>query len=271
MSKKFIFNSSMPRSGSELVQVILHQNPDIYGSPTSPLLEYWFGARSNTQLPEALSQNQNLMNDAFLGFCNGGINGYYDSITDRPIVCDKSRGWAFYYNWLESVLKEKPKMFCCVRDLREVITSMEKIWRKNRHLPVGPDNPAEMQNITIDGRVNYWLNTQPIGLALQRLYDADVQGFLKDIHIIRYEDLIENPKDTMIKLYDYLELPYYEHDFNNIVKTVEENSKLYGPYGNHDVRKSIENLPKMHNEILGHRISDQILQSNSWFFDTFYR
>lgn len=270
MSKQFIFNSSMPRSGSELLQVILHQNPDIYGSPTSPLLEYIFGARTNTQLTEVKSQNANLMKTGFLGFCKGGFQGYYDNITDRPVVCDKSRGWLYYYKWLEDILGEKPKILCCIRDLRQVITSMENIWRRNKHLPIGPDNPAEMLNITVEGRVAHWLNTQPVGLALQRLYDADVQGFLKDVHIVRYEDLTENPKDTMVKIYEYLELPYFEHDFNNVIKIVEENSTLFGPYGNHNVSPIVEPKQKTYNEVLGRQVSENIVSSNSWFFQKFY-
>jgi hypothetical protein len=78
--KSFIFNSSMPRSGSELLQVLLHQNPSIYGSPTSPLLEYWFGARQNQTLPEVQAQPEDLMERAFLGFCRKGMDGYYDRL-----------------------------------------------------------------------------------------------------------------------------------------------------------------------------------------------
>ena len=36
---KIFFNSSMPRSGSTLLQNILGNNPDIYATPTSGLLE----------------------------------------------------------------------------------------------------------------------------------------------------------------------------------------------------------------------------------------
>ena len=69
MKKKFIFNASIPRSGSELIQVLLSQNPKIYGSATSPLLEYQFGARQNYDLPEVKSQDPQLMFDAFINMC----------------------------------------------------------------------------------------------------------------------------------------------------------------------------------------------------------
>jgi sulfotransferase len=269
-SKSFIFNTSMPRSGSELMQVILHQNPDIYGSPTSPVLEYLYGARNNTQLAEVTSQDPVLMRESFIGFCRGGLNGYYNEITDRPVICDKSRGWLYYYKWVEEILGEKPKMICCVRDLRQVITSMEKIWRNNRHLPIGPDNPAEMSNLTVNGRANHWLTSHPIGLALQRLYDVDAQGILDDIHIVRYEDMIRNPKDVMDGIYNYLGMPIYNHDFENITKTVVEDSTVFGAYGNHDIRSKIEYTPNDYNNILGIRLADEIYNNNGWFFNKFY-
>lgn len=260
----------MPRSGSELLQVLFDQNPEIYGSPTSPLLEYWFGARANRNTVEAQSQPQALMDDAFFGFCKGGMEGYYSNITEKPIVLDKSRGWIAYYKFLESVIEAKPKMVCMVRDLREIFTSMEKVYRKTRHLPVGPDNPSAMENITIEGRITHWERSQPIGLGLERLYDAKVQGYLQDVHIVRFEDLTTYPKATMQGIYEYLELPYFKHDFNNIIKSVEENDQAYGVYGDHKVKSKITSMPFTHNEIIGTALSDYLLEKYEWYFSDFY-
>jgi hypothetical protein len=90
---ELFFNSSMPRSGSEVLQVILHQNPAIYGSVTSPLLEYQFAARGNYMLPEVQAQNKELMATAFLSMCRGMAESYYAPITTRPYIIDKNRGW----------------------------------------------------------------------------------------------------------------------------------------------------------------------------------
>ena len=91
--KQFIFNSSMPRSGSELMQVVLDQNPDIYGSATSPVLGFCEGARNHMTTPEVQSQPEGLMRSAMLIYCKHGMSGFYEAITEKPIICDKSRGW----------------------------------------------------------------------------------------------------------------------------------------------------------------------------------
>jgi sulfotransferase len=53
MVEKVFFQSSMPRSLSTTLQNLMGQNPDFYVTPTSGLLELWYGARANyTNSPE---------------------------------------------------------------------------------------------------------------------------------------------------------------------------------------------------------------------------
>lgn len=236
---KLFFNSSMPRSGSELLQVILHQNPQIYGSSTSPLLEYQFAARGNFQLTEVQAQEPTLMANAFLKMCRGMADGYYSAITERPYVIDKNRGWSHYWEWVNS-WNPNPKMICMVRDLRSILASLERIYRENRHSPIGPDDPREIRNMTVAERVQYWLNTQPVGLALRRTRDLIERKIADKIMFLRYEDLCNQPVLAMQAVYQYLELPYFEHNFNQIEKKVFENDTLFGPYGSHKVQPALK-------------------------------
>ena len=104
------FQSSMPRAGSTLLQNILGQNPDFYVTPTSGVLELVFGARMNyTNSPEFKAQDAELMKKGFLNFCNKGLNGFYEGVTDKKYVVDKSRGWGIHYDFLNSFLEE-PKI-----------------------------------------------------------------------------------------------------------------------------------------------------------------
>src|SRR5215212_7468458 len=119
--KKIFFNSSLPRSGSTLLQNILAQNPRFYCSPTSGVFDLLYGSRafvSESHLFKA--QDPALMKRAFLGFCQGGLKGYYAAVTDRPVVVDKSRGWLHHYDWLD-LFHPKPKILVCVRDLRSIL------------------------------------------------------------------------------------------------------------------------------------------------------
>ena len=63
---KLFFQSSLPRAGSTLLQNILAQNPDVYATPTSGVLELVFAARGNyTNSPEFKAQDSDLMKTGF--------------------------------------------------------------------------------------------------------------------------------------------------------------------------------------------------------------
>ena len=80
MVEKIFYQSSLPRAGSTMLQNIMAQNPDIYATPTSGVLELIFAARSNyTNSPEFKAQDAELMKDGFLNFCKEGMYGFYKS------------------------------------------------------------------------------------------------------------------------------------------------------------------------------------------------
>ena len=89
---KIFFQSSMPRSGSTLLQNILGQNPDFYVTPTSGVLELVYGARANyTSSPEFKAQDGELMKKGFMGFCKNGMEGFYEGITELKSTNVKER------------------------------------------------------------------------------------------------------------------------------------------------------------------------------------
>ena len=94
MVKKVFFNASLPRAGSTLLQNVLMQNPDIYSTPTSGVIEFLLQVRTIYSNGDAFkAQDPKEMEKAFHGFCKAGLYGYFDALTDRPYVIDKSRAW----------------------------------------------------------------------------------------------------------------------------------------------------------------------------------
>ena len=93
--KKIIFNSSMPRACSTLMQNIFNQRNDTHATPTDGALELLDGARHRfTECVEfKASEDQDLMLKAWRGFCSGGLNGYINKLTDKEYVILKGRGY----------------------------------------------------------------------------------------------------------------------------------------------------------------------------------
>jgi sulfotransferase len=267
--KKIFFQSSLPRSGSTLLQNIMGQNPEFYVTPTSGVLELLYAARANyTSSPEFKAQDSETMKIGFINFCYYGLQGFFAGITDKPYVLDKSRGWGVHYNFLNSFY-ENPKVICMVRDPRDIFASMEKNFRKNQHLDSGIVNHAEMIGTTTEKRIDLWANSQPVGMAMERLEQIIKEGNDNKMLFIKYEDLTKDPNKEMKKIYEYLELPFYQHDFNNITQITKEDDSVYGIYGDHNIKSKIEFKQTNSVEIIGEHASNWIKNRYSWFFNYF--
>ena len=106
--EQIFFQSSLPRAGSTLLQNILGQNPDFYATPTSGVLELLFAARQNyTNDIGFKAQDPDLMKKGWLNFCRQGIEGFFNGITNKKYIVDKSRGWGINYNFLNSFYSNK--------------------------------------------------------------------------------------------------------------------------------------------------------------------
>ena len=269
-TNRIVFNCSLPRSGSSLLQNILAQNPDFYCSPTSGLFELLVGCRAQfSTLDQFKAQNADEMKSAFAGFCRGAIEGFYRGITEKPVCIDKSRGWLHYYTWLDSFYPS-PKLLVCVRDLRAILSSMEKLFQKNRHLNDSADNQLQMNMITKQNRVISWLNTVPLGITLKRLLDAMELGTIRHAHVIRFEDLTARPKAVMQKVYEYLDFPYFEHDFENVLQITQEDDSFYPIYGDHKIRSKVAPVPIDYLQTLGKEVCQGVMADNVAFYKAFY-
>jgi sulfotransferase len=267
--EKLFYQSSLPRAGSTLLQNILAQNPDIYATPTSGVLELVFAARANyTNSPEFKAQDAELMKKGFQAFCHEGMKGYYEAITDKKYVIDKSRGWGIHYDFLNFINPE-PKIICMVRDLRDIFASMEKNYRKN---PDKQDNIldwSKMQGTTVPKRIDIWAQSQPVGLAIERLGEILRMGIDSKMLFVRFEDLCLHPESEIIRIYNYLGIPYFKHDFDNVEQVTKEDDEVYGAFGDHVIRTKVEPVPSKAKQLLGRDVTDWIYNNYKWFFEYF--
>jgi len=170
--KKIFFNSSLPRSGSTLISNLIAQNPEFYATPTSGLSDLVLSAKNSYAHSQAiLSQDKEAMEKAFLGFCRAGMQGFFNNLTPKEFIVDKSRDWGIHYNLL-NLLYPEPKIICMVRDVRAVYASMEKNFRKNPHKESHIQNAPQLIGTTLDKRINIWADGVPVGIALDRLKDV---------------------------------------------------------------------------------------------------
>lgn len=265
---KIFFQSSLPRTGSTLLQNLLGQNPEIYVTPTSgmgPLIRESFLHFGDSLEFKNLGLEKYL--PAFHNFCKGGLKEYYKTLTNKPYIIDKNGTWYDSYFNLKKIYPNL-KIICLIRDLRGIISSFEKWHRKNSHRLFPHYN--EKLHLTLDSRYEVYTKSDytPLEPILSSLKNLIQINELQNIYILKYEDLCYNPLNTIKGIYNFLEIPYFNHNFNNITQITEENDNFI-TFGEHTIFSQIKNPDNNWEEILGKEICERIYNDYQWYFNFF--
>ena len=223
--RKLYFIGGLPRSGSTLLTNILLQNPHLSTTATSSLLDFLLQVRDNWNKLEGHTvypDGQDKWN-----VIRAIINSYHK--TDKNIVFDKNRGWSSHIEFIEKATGRKARIIACVRNLEDICTSFEKLYRKNRADGEIHGEFSNPQMKTLDGRVGVWTADEGVlGRPYVSLLDTIQRGLGDRILFFPYEEWTKDPVFWINKLYDFIGEPRYSHDFQNINQVIRENDAGYG-------------------------------------------
>jgi sulfotransferase len=216
-NKKLFFLVAMPRSGNTLFASIMNSNPDIAATPNSITLEIMKDLFLLKQTDVFLNYPDHKSLDNVLDVV---YNIYYKDWPQRIII---DRGPVMTVGNLELMKKHYKKPFKCIvilRDLIDVLASYMKWYTEN------PD--------AFPNRYNLKNDEEKLSIIMNK--DGDIAKDLEAIknscnyhdmcHYVKYDNLISQPKQEFKKIYDFLEEPYYEHDFQNL-KQIKVNGMGY--------------------------------------------
>lgn len=233
--KSYYFISGLPRSGSTLLSGILKQNPNFYADIDSPVevltgtsIDLITSGKSNLAITK--NQRKNIMYGIF--------DGYYKHI-EKPVIFDSSRNWTKKTSFLKSLFPNT-KILCPVRDIVSILNSFEIIASKNPFYT----------NILVENKDTVFLrcdsmmdrNNGIVAVAwilLQEGYALHPEMIM----LIEYENLCKEPEKTMRKVYEFLEIPYYSHDFENVEYSNENFDKACNSKDLHTIKRKVEYNP----------------------------
>lgn len=233
--KTYYFISGLPRSGSTLLASILKQNPEFYADIASPIEKI---TSSAIDVITSTENNFTVTEDQKKTLLYGIFEGYYKEF-NYPIIFDNSRLWTKRTSFLSSLF-EYTKILCPVRDIVSILNSFEVILSKN---PFYTKTLTE-NNTNIftrcDGLMdkNFGIVAEP-WIALREGYMINPQM----IYFIEYENLCRDPEKTMRKVYEFLERPYYSHDFENVEYSNENFDKACNLKDLHTIKRKVEYKP----------------------------
>lgn len=271
--EKLVFVGGLPRAGSTLIMNLLGQNPRLGITATSGVADLLYGMRHRfTNGEEFNAQDEKEMKTRFAGACKGALMGWADIEDAPPVYIDKSRAWVQFYEFLVEILGEDstPKIIVPIRDLRGIVSSMEKLYRANQ-LRVDPiENPAKVQGLTVENRVKTWISGVPIGIAMDRVRDVYSRGVAKNMLFVKMEDLTKDPKGQLDRIYDYIGEKAFKHTFEDIKQITQEDDRRFGIPGLHTVQPKVEPIKEDWTEIIGPELSKGLKQGNMWYYERFY-
>lgn len=267
--QKIFYNSSLPRSGATLLQNIFAQNNDIHAPSMSSLLEMLIASKDEflMNLQYQHPSQENIFKKAFTSFCKEGIKGYAQSITNKPYYIDKNFSWGYFNDFLYQINNEQPKIIFMVRDLRDIFASFEKNYRAdflkiNTHIDWN-----ELKNTTMEKRIVEWSTKPPLALNLERLKEIINWDNDKKILFIKYEDFCMNPENEMRKIYEYLQIPYFIHDFKSVQKVTIENDILH--FASHQIKSQVSKNESKASDVIGNEACQWIYKNHEWYFKKF--
>jgi sulfotransferase len=244
MNKTYHFMAGLPRSGSTVLTAILNQNPDVYASPQTDLVGMLYNLE--TSIPNYESYKAGLLHQGFASVMHNMADTFYSHI-DKPIIIDKNRGWGTPYNWdnLSGYVNAEGKVILTMRPILEVLASFVKVSGASQKIT--QHHQYLNQNLWVssyrnetDAIVDYLM--MPNGELDRAIFSVAnlVKNHRNLVHIVWFDDLLDNPVGTLDAIHEFLGLDFYDYNFNRI-EAVDKHDDLnaYGIAGLHDVKKKL--------------------------------
>ena len=251
--EKLYFLAGLPRSGSTVLAALLNQHPELHTTATSGLLGILVrmlqGWEENEKASLKAASDQEV-HDVIKAVCDTK----YKAVKEK-IVLDKNRGWAKPQNitTMKASLGYLPKIVATVRNVEDCVASMVRIAKPNE--------------------LSSFLRESPYVKHIQESYVdlLEAHHWMREhIYYVEYDELNNNPEETLRGVERFLELLPYTYDTDNIDATGlhEKDEEVWGIKGLHDVRKQLKQaIVPSAQDVLQHRYRD-FVQPRFWQGET---
>jgi len=246
-NKQLFFLVAQPRSGNTLFTSIINQNPEIACTPNSITLEIM----KDLFLLKQTDVFQNYPDHKSLDNVLDVVYDNYYKDWPQPIIID--RGPVMTEGNLYLMQKHFKRPFKCIvllRDTVDVLASYMKWYTEN------PDAFVNKLANTDEEKLSIVMNKE--GAVAKDLEAIKNSYNYKDIcHYVKYDDLILQPEQEIRKVYEFMNLPYFKHSFQDL-QQVEVNGMKYDDTvlgkNMHNIRSTVEKVPNPYIDKIPERI-----------------
>lgn len=255
ITKTFHFFSGLPRSGSTVIESLLNQNPEIYVTPTSPLLHLLNKNQEEfNRCPEVIA---NKFNEQLTNISQGMIEGAWKHRPEE-IILDKHRGWGKNMPATTIVFGKEIKMISTIRDIPSIMASWLTLIRNQPNnfivdAVIGKGFEPTEENLMAEMWFGHVLDcVESVVMARKTAHNR-----LLEIH---YDDFVDNPKHQIDRIQKFLQLPSHNYNFDNIENNNENNDlSAFGFSEMHRIRPSVKKVSKHPRDILGNSLYERFV------------
>ena len=206
--KKFFYLHGLPRAGNTLLGSIINQNPKV-------------AVTANSLIADMLGELYMLKHiDVFKNFpdhksfnnvTKSLFDNYYKDWSQDYIIDRAPWGMPINLKFLKEV-QDEIKIIVLVRDVEEILASFIK-WSQRE--PTSFVNQYGVK--TVEEKCDMLMNKD--GQIIKELVGVKhlIDHQPRDIyHIVEYNDLCDNPKQTIEGIYDFLGIYRFNHRYTNL-------------------------------------------------------
>jgi sulfotransferase len=207
---------------------------------------------------------------AMYGAVHGATKGWFEALTNKPIVISKNRSWSDVFH-----IYPESKYICMVRDIRDVVESFEKVNHRTLALHSFGESLTLSAGMHEAEKYKFYLGesnslTASLTLELPRLMETFKKTQNK-VLFIRYEDFTTDPVTSLKQLYNFIGQEYYEHDLNNISQSelIEHDNAYFRERTDHTTHPKFQYYTEP-NRSLSTTFHGNVLNEFKWFYEGFY-
>lgn len=232
----FHFISGLPRSGSTLLAAILLQNPRFHAGMSSPVGGLFSSVREHCSAGSEFAplitheQRRNLLRGLF--------DSYYADQADKSVVFDTNRLWCANLPALRELFPQS-KVIACVRNVAWIMDSLERLFRANPFENTKLFADASERNSVYSRVETLAQRNRLVGFAWSALKEAYYGEQADSLLVIDYDLLVQNPEQVIRLVYQFIDEPWFEHDFDNLSYDAPDFDESLGVAGLHHVRPQV--------------------------------
>ena len=216
-NKQLFFLVAQPRSGNTLFASIMNQNPEIACTPNSITLEIM----KDLFLLKQTDVFQNYPDHRSLDNVLDVVYDTYYKDWPQPIIIDRgpvmTKG---NFALMQKHFKQPFKCIVLLRDLMDVLASYMKWYTEN------PDAFVNRFNLQTDEEKLGMIMNKDGAVAKDLEAIKNAYNYPNICHFVKYDDLVAQPEQEIRKVYQFMELPYFNHKFEDL-QQVEVNGMKY--------------------------------------------